>query len=160
MLKRLRHQPPMARPKISTVVQEQVRHRAGYLCEYCHTDERWQYTPFTIDHVIPLADGGADALENLALACFHCNRRKSSHQNAPDPERNEIVPLFNPRQDRWSDHFQWSPDALLIMALTATGRATIALLDLNRSRVVHIRAADVEVGRHPPATDLTPPDNG
>jgi HNH endonuclease len=32
---------------------------------------------FTVDHIVPLAQGGTTILENLALACFHCNRRKS-----------------------------------------------------------------------------------
>lgn len=31
---------------------------------------------FTIDHVIPLAKGGADVLENLAAAHRRCNLRK------------------------------------------------------------------------------------
>jgi 5-methylcytosine-specific restriction endonuclease McrA len=31
-----------------------------------------------IDHVIPLARGGADAVENLCIACADCNVRKSS----------------------------------------------------------------------------------
>jgi len=38
--------------------QAHVRRRAQYLCEYCHTAEQWQYVPFTVDHVLPLAQGG------------------------------------------------------------------------------------------------------
>lgn len=63
------------------------------------------------------------------------------------------VPLFNPRQDKWSDHFIWSADGLHIIPLTAIGRATVELLDLNRERVLRIRAADVSINRHPPASD-------
>lgn len=139
--------------KIPAVVQEQVRKRASFLCEYCHTNEQWQYVNFTIDHVIPLADGGMDRVDNLALAYFHCNRRKSTKRAALDFESGEIVPLFNPRQEVWADHFMWSSDGLQILAQTATGRATIAQLALNRDRVIYIRAADIEIGRHPPAND-------
>ena len=142
-----------SRSKISDFVQAQVRQRAGYLCEYCHASEQWQYVQFTVDHVVPLSLGGADNLENLALACFHCNRRKSNRLTAVDPQSGKEVPLFNPRQDSWCEHFIWSIDGFLILALTAIGRATIAKLALNRERAIDIRAADKEVGRHPPADD-------
>jgi hypothetical protein len=103
------------------------------LCEYCHASEKWQYVQFTVDHVLPLAQAGSSSLDNLALACFHGNRRKSNKATANDPVSAIEVPLFNPRHDAWSDHFIWSPDALLIVDLTITGRATIAALELNRT---------------------------
>lgn len=141
------------RRKIPTEIQDQVRRRARYLCEYCHTAEQWQYVSFTVDHVIPLIQGGSDDLDNLALACFHCNRRKSDRLTALDPESKEEVPLFNPRQHVWSEHFTWSADGRFIIGLTSIGRATIKALELNRERAIRIRAADVVVGRHPPAGD-------
>lgn len=143
----------MTRRKIPANTQAQVRQQANQLCEYCHTNESWQYVSFTIDHIIPLVEGGSDTVDNLALACFHCNRRKAAKQSALDPETETVVPLFNPRLDEWSVHFKWSIDGLYILPQTAIGRATAALLLLNRERVVLIRAADVEVGRHPPAED-------
>jgi hypothetical protein len=142
-----------ARSKISESVQAQVRQRAGYLCEYCHASEQWQYVRFTVDHVMPLSLGGVDDLENLALACFHCNRRKTNRLTAVDPQSNEETPLFNPRRQGWHEHFIWSADGLLIVALTAVGRATISTLVLNRERVINIREADKAIGRHPPADD-------
>jgi 5-methylcytosine-specific restriction endonuclease McrA len=66
----------MSRSKISEAIQDQLRQRARYLCEFCHTDERWQYVKFTVDHLTPLSLAGDDDPDNLALACFHCNRRK------------------------------------------------------------------------------------
>jgi 5-methylcytosine-specific restriction endonuclease McrA len=115
------------RRKILPETQDLVRRRAGYQCEYCHTSEQWQYVPFTVDHVIPLARGGSDDPNNLALACFHCNRRKADRLTAPDPTSGEHVALFNPRQDDWRDHFAWSPDGLLVMGLTPVGRVTVEL---------------------------------
>jgi hypothetical protein len=137
-------------PKLPTELREQVRKRAEYLCEYCQTSEHWQYVRFTLDHVVPVAEGGNEGLENLALACFHCNRRKSNRQTATDPHSGVMVPLFNPRTQLWSEHFCWSTDGLLVLPQTDIGRATVALLELNRERVLGIRRADVEVGRHPP----------
>lgn len=141
------------RRKISPEFQRLVRQRANHLCEYCHTSERWQYVRFTIDHVIPLARGGSDTPDNLALACFHCNRRKADKLTALDPDSEEEVALFNPRRDAWSEHFIWSSDGLFIVGLTPTGRATVEALELNRERAVNIRAVDRMVGRHPPPGD-------
>jgi hypothetical protein len=50
-------------------------------------------------------------------------------------------------------HFTWSPDRVLLVGLTPTGQATVAALTLNRERVVNIRAADRDAGRHPPEGD-------
>jgi len=141
------------RRKISPGIQRLVRQRANQLCEYCHTSERWQYVRFTIDHVIPLAQGGSDDADNLALACFHCNRRKADKLTALDPDSGEEVPLFNPRRDAWGEHFIWSSDRLCIIGLTSAGRATVEALELNRERVISIRVADRMVGRHPPSGD-------
>lgn len=141
------------RRRISPEIQRLVRQRANHLCEYCHTSERWQYVRFTIDHVIPLSQGGSDDPANLALACFHCNRRKAEKLTALDPDSGEEVPLFNPRRDAWGNHFIWSSEGLFVIGLTPTGRASVDALELNRERVINIRAADQMVGRHPPPSD-------
>lgn len=44
------------------------------------------------------------------------------------------------------------------MPLSAIGRATLAALELNRERVLRIRAEDVTIGRHPPADDSLLPE--
>lgn len=141
------------RRRTPPTIQDLVRQRAGRRCEYCHTSEQWQYIPFTVDHIIPLARGGSDNPDNLALACFHCNRRKADRLTAVDPDSGEEVPLFNPRRDKWGEHFTWSADGLLVVGLTPVGRATVKALALNRERVIGIRAADQMVGRHPPPDD-------
>jgi hypothetical protein len=141
--------------KISEAIQRAVRQRANFQCEYCHVSEKWQYVSFTIEHVLPAAMGGENNLENLALCCFACNRRKSNKTKALDPITRRLVRLFNPRTQKWSEHFIWSEDKVHIVGLTAAGRATIRRLDLNRDRLVKIRLADLEVQRHPPESDPT-----
>jgi len=138
---------------ISEAIQNQVRKRAKFLCEYCHASEQWQYVSFTVDHVIPLTKGGTNSIDNLALACFHCNRQKSDKLKAFDEQSLSEVPLFNPRIDSWQEHFIWSTDTLSIIGLTPTGRATVAALAFNRARIINIRAADREIVRHPPPDD-------
>ncbi len=139
--------------KISPRIREQVRQRAAFLCEYCHTNERWQLVPFTVDHLLPVSDSGDDALENLALACFHCNRYKSDRRTVFDTPTQTEIPLFNPRQMLWAEHFVWSADGLRVLPQSEIGRATIELLDLNRERILRIRQDDVLVNRHPPIAD-------
>jgi 5-methylcytosine-specific restriction endonuclease McrA len=108
---------------------------------------------FTVDHVIPVSLGGKDNLDNLTLACFHCNRHKTNRLTAIEPEWQIEVALFNPRQDSWQEHFIWSMDGLSIVGISTTGKATVVALLLNRERVIPIRAADREIGRHPPIDD-------
>lgn len=142
-----------SRNKLSPELQQQIRERAKFLCEYCHASEKWQYVQFTIDHIIPIRQGGTDSLDNLALACFHCNRRKTDKTTSTLPQSKERIPLFNPRQDAWNDHFIWSVDKLTIVGLTDIANATIEALALNRERVINIRQADLAIGRHPPIQD-------
>jgi len=138
---------------INEATQNQVRQRAKFLCEYCHASEQWQYVSFTVDHVIPLTKGGANSIDNLALACFHCNRQKSDKLKAFDEPSLSEVPLFNPRTESCQEHFIWSTYTLSFIGLTPTGRATAAALAFNRARIINIRAADREIGRPPPSDD-------
>ena len=89
-----------------------------------------------------VSDSQQQALDNLALACFHCNRKKSDKTIAIDLETGTEIPLFNPRQEHWQEHFIWSSDGLLIVGLTPTGRATVVALVLNRERAINIRAGE------------------
>jgi hypothetical protein len=81
------------------------------------------------------------------------NRKKADKLTALDPDSEEEVPLFNPRRDAWSEHFIWSSDGLFVVGLTPIGRTTVEALELNRERVINIRAADRIVKRHPPSGD-------
>lgn len=106
-----------------------------------------------MEHLVPLAVGGGTTVENLALACFACNRHKWHRRTGRDPEGGAEHRLFNPREDTWNDHFAWAADGLTILAATGVGRATIAALDLNRERAKLVRSADLALGRHPPPAD-------
>lgn len=143
----------MPRNKISQTTARLVRQRAKHLCEYCHTSEKWQYVTFTVDHIIPVTSGGTNGDNNLALACFYCNRRKSNRTTAVDPESNTQVFLFHPRQHQWKQHFTWSHDGVHIIGISSIGRATVSLLNFNRKRVLKIRMADIAINRHPPSGD-------
>jgi hypothetical protein len=80
---------------------------------------KWQYIPFTVDHIILLSKDGARGIENLALACFNCNRQKSDKLSAIDLDTGEEVPLFNPCVHSWHQHFIWSKDASSIRTVNS-----------------------------------------
>ncbi len=137
---------------------EAVRRRAQFRCEYCHYPELLSSAPLSIDHIEPQSLGGSDDLNNLALACRRCNERRYNFTTGIDPETETEVPLFNPRQQQWSEHFIWSGDALRIIGTTPTGRATCKRLDLNDERreepfIQNARRQWVTGGLHPPNDD-------
>lgn len=142
---------------VTASTRRAVRERANLLCEYCHADERWQFVRFTLDHVLPQSAGGSDDADNLALACRNCNERRGNRLEGHDSETGEVVPIFNPRQDIWADHFTWDVERIRIVGITPTGRATVDMLDLNDARhngaVLRIRQRDVSEGYHPPPHD-------
>ena len=124
-----------------------VIRRSGGRCEYCHLSQAGQEAAFHIDHVTPVASGGETVADNLALACVSCSLRKGARQTAADPNAGQEVPLYNPRCDLWSEHFEW--EGVRLAGLTATGRATIQALDLNRALILAIREEEAAFGRHP-----------
>jgi hypothetical protein len=114
------------------------------------------YSPdsFSVEHIIPLVKGGTHDLENLAWSCQGCNSRKYVSIEALDAVTGQTVPLYHPRRDRWFVHFAWNEDYTLVIGLTATGRATLEKLQLNRLGVVNLRRVLVSLELHPPAVDL------
>jgi len=58
--------------------------------------------------------------------------------------------LFNPRTQRWLDHFAWDDRDTRIVGLTPTGRATVDALKLNNAYIVPARRLWVQAGWHPP----------
>lgn len=85
-----------------------------------------------IEHIIPIAKKGSNAFDNLAYSCYNCNHAKHIAISAIDPIRNEIVPLFHPRKQIWTNHFKWTTDFLKMEGLTPIGRATILKLQTNK----------------------------
>lgn len=134
-------------PYIPTSLRSQVIERAENRCEYCHLHQAGQEATFHVDHVTPIKSGGDTSLENLALACVSCSLHKSAKELVLDPETNELVPIFNPRQQDWADHFQWV--GFRMAGLTSTGRATIEALKQNRPIILAIREEEQILGRHP-----------
>lgn len=68
-----REHPP--RSGVTPRVRFAVLTRDGFRCVYCGAEAA--DVKLVVDHVLPVADGGSDAIENLATACFLCNAGKA-----------------------------------------------------------------------------------
>ncbi len=124
-----------------------VRGRAHGRCQYCLMHESLQGATFHVEHVIPQSKGGESTLENLALACPGCNLHKADKATASDPLTGDPVALFHPLQQGWSVHFRFK--GYEMEGLTAIGRATVVLLDLNHLRRQRIRQVEESFGLYP-----------
>jgi 5-methylcytosine-specific restriction endonuclease McrA len=135
---------------VPRALRERVAAQAKHRCGYCLTTEAMVGAPMEIEHIVPRSLGGLTTEENLWLACPLCNEHKGNRIVALDVVTDQIVPLFNPRRQTWSEHFAWAPEGDRIVGLTAIGRATVIALNLNRPALVKARQAWVAAGWHPP----------
>jgi HNH endonuclease len=131
----------------SAAVRREVVRRAGDRCEYCRIHQVDSASRHQVDHVIAEKHGGTTRLENLALSCLPCNRRKSSDIGAIDSESGLFVRLFDPRRQNWSEHFKFLDER--IAGITPEGRATIEFLRLNAPERLEERIALIRLGRWP-----------
>lgn len=132
---------------ISDDLRQLVVNRANNRCEYCGLSQRGQAATFHIDHIYPVAAGGETMADNLALACVGCSLYKAARLTVSDPETENLVPLFHPRQEEWSAHFRW--EGVQVVGLTSVGRATLNALKMNRPIMLSIREEEHLLGRHP-----------
>jgi len=100
----------------------------GERCEYCSTSEWITGIPLEVDHIRPRSRRGATSQSNLCHACSSCNTNKGDQTHGLDPVTGQRVRLFNPRRQRWPEHFEWSEDGTQIVGLTDCGRATVEAL--------------------------------
>lgn len=135
----------MSDTHIPAALRRTVIVRAANCCEYCGMPDDAALLSHEVDHIIAERHNGKTELGNLAYACFRCNRLKGSDLTSIDPETGIITRLFNPRTDRWSDHFRLV-DAV-IEPLSAIGRTTVTFLDFNDDQWLALRAELLAQGR-------------
>ena len=123
-----------------------VAQRASLRCEYCLIHEDDAAFSHEVDHIVGRQHGGESTADNLAYACMICNRFKGTNVASVDVS-GVMVRLFNPRSDRWKDHFRLV--GAVIQPLTATGEATARLLRLNAAERVVERNVLQGLGRYP-----------
>ena len=121
-----------------------VAERAGYCCEYCLLPQAMALHQHEPDHIVPRQHSGETHENNLALACLRCNRYKGPNVGSFDPLTGVLVPLFNPRTQPWSAHFEW--DGATIRPLTPEGRVTVKILRFNDADRIAERQCPLETG--------------
>jgi len=122
----------------------QVRIRAKNCCEYCRLPAEYSDAPFQLDHIIAETHGATTTLQNSAWSCLYCNRFKGPNLSGWDKELQSVVRLFNPRTDKWSEHFQW--DGPLLRSRTSIGRVTVQVLHINDDSAILVRQLLLDLG--------------
>jgi len=130
--------------RISEKLRQQIAKNANFKCEYCLTPEFFLATTFHIDHIRSIKHGGKTLLQNLAYACPHCNQNKGS-DIASYTDEDELVRLFNPRKDVWSEHFEVITSGIL-SPLSSIGEVTLSTLSFNQLERVIFRKSLIEIG--------------
>ncbi len=119
----------MSSTYIPAALRRLVEERANHRCEYCLIPDKVSFFPNEIDHIIAEKHGGKTDADNLAFTCWRCNRHKGTDLGSFDPQTGEFSFLFNPRRQKWSEHFAF--DEAVIIGLTNEGRTTANLLQFN-----------------------------
>ena len=131
----------------SARLRQQVTERANNCCEYCRVSQEDIFFRFELDPIIAEEHGSVSVENNLGLSCPECNAGKGSDISALDFETGKFTPLYNPRQQRWADHFRLN-DAK-IEPLTPEGRVTVFLLRLNHLDRITDRQLLLQEDRYP-----------
>lgn len=114
---------------VSEALRRRVIERASLACEYCLLPSPLSFYPHEVDHVIALKHQGQTDADNLAYACWRCNRFKGSDLGSFDPQTGDFSFLFNPREQVWSEHFTSAQGK--IVGRSPEGRTTALLLKFN-----------------------------
>ena len=131
---------------VPAALRRQVIERAGDRCEYCHFPQSFTLLAFEMEHIISEKHGGTTSLENLALACPYCNRNKGTDLGSIDPETRQLTPFFHPRTQNWYEHFNLA--GATIVPLTAEGRVTVTIFQLNHPDRLQERERLLKIGHY------------
>jgi 5-methylcytosine-specific restriction endonuclease McrA len=106
--------------------------------------ETYSFIGYEVDHIIPLKHGGTNAVENLAWSCAICNKNKGTDVATYLFPSSKLVPLFNPRRDKWDEHFLLTEAQ--IIPKTEIGEASIKIFQLNHPNRMIERLALIDEG--------------
>lgn len=129
---------------MDAATRDTVRQRADGRCEYCRLPDYAIDLPYHVEHIVATAHLADDSENNLAWSCPRCNLKKGPNLATIGPESRQQVNLFNPRSMTWDEHFSMRDAA--IVGLTACGRGTAQLLDMNSENRLILRRRLIEQG--------------
>lgn len=114
---------------ISKKIRDRVAERANYVCEYCLISSEDTFYGCEVEHIISRKHGGSSKPENLAYACTFCNRFKGTDLTSIDWATGEFIRFFNPRIDKWNEHFKLNKEK--IEPISKIGEMTERILQFN-----------------------------
>lgn len=97
--------------------------------------------------LLAMKHGGGTTSENLAYACVFCNRSKGSDIGSIIWRTREFTRFYNPRSDRWSDHFRLQNAT--IDSKTDIGEVTARILGFNDADRLLERQLLIVRGKYP-----------
>jgi HNH endonuclease len=124
-----------------------VSERAGHRCEYCRVLAYLSAFDYHIEHIIGLQHGEPNTINNLVYCCSICNWKKGPNISTILEFGGAIIPLFNPRTQKWFEHFEVENG--YIKPLTLIGEATVKLLELNQPNKIDERCEMEITGFYP-----------
>ena len=138
----------MSSTYINASLRRLVTTRANRLYEYCLIHEDDTHLGCQVDHIISEKHNGPTEADNLAYACTFCNRNKGSDTGSIVRDTDQFIRFYNPRTDRWADHFRLN--GVIIDSLTEIGEVTVRILGFNELERLLEREALQMVNRYPP----------
>ncbi len=131
---------------MDVATQRTVRNRARNQCEYCQLPQTaTPFLTFHVEHIQAKQHVSEDSLDNLALAFPDCNRFKGPNLTSLSSITRKIIRLFHPRNDQWSEHFEY--ESSVLVGLRPIGEATIDLLQINSDEQMKCVLHWVPIGR-------------
>ncbi len=124
-----------------------VAKRAGHACEYCLVHQDDLIFGCQIDHILSIKHGGKTLPDNLAYSCLVDNVNKGSDLGTVLLPGKKPIRFFNPRTDKWHEHFELSDG--LILPKTKIGEAIVKILQFNSPERVLRRQLLMQAGKYP-----------
>lgn len=75
--------------------RENIYLRDQYTCQYCY--EKFPTKELTLDHILPVSQGGGKDWTNITTACRACNQKKGNRT----PEQAHMPLLKKAEEPRW-----------------------------------------------------------
>lgn len=87
----------MARKGLSASLRWTIFARDAFTCRYCGAQAGQDGVELAVDHVVSVADGGDNRVDNLVTACKRCNGGKSARSLKDAPTSAEVVARIHER---------------------------------------------------------------
>jgi 5-methylcytosine-specific restriction endonuclease McrA len=95
VLRLLSYVPLTRKKQVIRFSRANVFTRDEHRCQYC--GKQFQKSQLTLDHVVPVVQGGGKSWDNIVTACKPCNQRKGGRT----PQESSMRLIQRPRRPLW-----------------------------------------------------------